>query len=97
MDKHGEFTVKNELTYGRGYVYSLQYHLVWCTKYRKKVLRDGIDTECREMLEERHGSHAGPHPPAGGLQAAVLYPGHDKDHEGEPGAKAVHQAPGTQE
>ena len=28
----------NELSYGRGYVYSLQYHLVWCTKYRKKVL-----------------------------------------------------------
>ena len=55
MDKHGEFTVKNELTYGRGYVYSLQYHLVWCTKYRKKVLRDGIDTECREMLEEMAG------------------------------------------
>ena len=55
MDKHGESTVKNELTYGRGYVYSLQYHLVWCTKYRKKVLRDGIDTECREMLEEMAG------------------------------------------
>ena len=36
---------RNELTYGRGYVYSLQYHLVWCTKYRKKVLKDGIDTE----------------------------------------------------
>ena len=33
----------NELSYGRGYVYSLQYHLVWCTKYRKKVLKDGID------------------------------------------------------
>ena len=29
---------------------SLQYHLVWCTKYRKKVLKDGIDTECKEML-----------------------------------------------
>ncbi len=28
----------------------LQYHLVWCTKYRKKVLKDGIDTECKEML-----------------------------------------------
>ena len=27
---------KNKLSYGRGYVYSLQYHLVWCTKYRKK-------------------------------------------------------------
>ena len=51
MEKDIDFTVKNELTYGRGYVYSLQYHLVWCTKYRKKVLRGGIDTECGEMLE----------------------------------------------
>lgn len=40
----------NELSYGRGYVYSLQYHLVWCTKYRKKILKDGIDAECKEML-----------------------------------------------
>lgn len=30
---------KNDLTYGRGYVYSLQYHIVWCTKYRKQVLK----------------------------------------------------------
>ena len=43
---------KNKLSYGRGYVYSLQYHLVWCTKYRKKVLKNGIDTECKEMLHE---------------------------------------------
>ena len=43
---------QNELTYGRGYVYSLQYHLVWCTKYRKKVLKDGIDIECKEMLQD---------------------------------------------
>ena len=32
--------------------YSLQYHLVWCTKYRKKVLKDGIDTECKKMLQD---------------------------------------------
>ena len=50
MDKETGFIVKDELTYGRGYVYSLQYHLVWCTKYRKKVLRGEIDAECREML-----------------------------------------------
>ena len=43
---------QNELAYGRGYVYSLQDHLVWCTKYRKKVLKDGIDTECKEMLQD---------------------------------------------
>ena len=41
---------KNELSYGRGYVYSLQYHLIWCTKYRKAVLKNGIDEECRRML-----------------------------------------------
>lgn len=47
------FTIReNTLSYGRGYVYSLQYHLVWCTKYRKKVLTDGLDTECREMLQK---------------------------------------------
>ena len=43
---------KNQLSYGRGYVYSLQYHLVWCTKYRKKVLKDEIDTECKKMLQD---------------------------------------------
>ena len=39
MGKDNKFTLQNELAYGRGYVYSLQYHLVWCTKYRKKVLQ----------------------------------------------------------
>ena len=47
------FTIKeNSLPYGRGYVYSLQYHLVWCTKYRKKVLANDVDQECKEMLQE---------------------------------------------
>ena len=47
------FSIKeNRFSYGRGYVYSLQYHLVWCTKYRKKVLVDGLDTECKRMLQE---------------------------------------------
>ena len=30
---------------------------MWCTKYRKKVLRSGIDTECREMLEALAGEY----------------------------------------
>ena len=47
------FTIKQStLSYGRGYVYSLQYHLVWCTKYRKQVLKNGLDTECKKMLYE---------------------------------------------
>lgn len=38
------------MTYGRGYVYSLQYHIVWCTKYRKQVLRGEIEDQCKEIL-----------------------------------------------
>ncbi len=38
------------LSYGRGYVYSLQYHIVWCTKYRRGVLTDDIDDDCRALL-----------------------------------------------
>ena len=52
MEKTYKISEKTKLTYGRGYVYSLQYHIIWCTKYRKKVLADGIDIQCREMLEE---------------------------------------------
>ena len=43
---------KNDLTYGRGYVYSLQYHIVWCTKYRKPILKGGIDEDVKQMLQE---------------------------------------------
>ena len=53
MEKDIDFTVKNELTYGRGYVYSLQYHLVWCTKYRKKVLRGGNPSYCAVTVSDR--------------------------------------------
>ena len=27
---------------GRGYVYGIEYHLVFCTKYRKKIFKDDI-------------------------------------------------------
>ena len=40
-----------DLTYGRGYVYSLQYHLVCCTKYRKKVLTGRIAEEIEASLK----------------------------------------------
>ena len=38
------------VTHGRGYVYSLQYHLVWCTKYRKKILADAIAEDVEKHL-----------------------------------------------
>ena len=33
-------------------VYSCQYHLVWCLKYRRKVLVDGVDTRLKEIVAE---------------------------------------------
>ncbi|MCJ7691500.1 MAG: transposase, partial [Clostridiaceae bacterium] len=31
-----------QVYHGRGYVYSIQYHIVWCVKYRHKVLTSNI-------------------------------------------------------
>lgn len=31
-------------------VYSCKYHVVWCPKYRRKVLVDGIDLRLKELL-----------------------------------------------
>lgn len=50
MDMYDFNKSNQELSYGRGYVYSLQYHIVWCTKYRRKVLKDGVDEECKALL-----------------------------------------------
>ena len=42
----------SDVTYGRGYVYSLQYHIVWVTKYRKPVFTGKIESDVREYLKE---------------------------------------------
>jgi len=39
-----------EVKHGRGYVYSLQYHIVWCVKYRHKVINDYIEKRLIEIL-----------------------------------------------
>jgi putative transposase len=41
-----------KLRYGRGYVYSLKYHIVWCVKYRKKILTDKISEKLKEILQD---------------------------------------------
>ncbi len=41
-----------EVKYGRGYVYAIQYHVVWCVKYRHKVLVNDVDTRLKEMLHQ---------------------------------------------
>lgn len=36
----------------RGYVYSVQYHLVWCVKYRHDILYGHVDTEVKQLLNQ---------------------------------------------
>ena len=31
-------------------VYSCKYHVVWCPKYRRKVLIDGVDIRLKELI-----------------------------------------------
>jgi putative transposase len=50
MDKEDIFTIPSSVTHGRGYVYCLQYHIVWCTKYRNKVLIGSTDTDLKQIL-----------------------------------------------
>lgn len=42
---------------GRGYVYGIQYHLVWCVKYRKDILFGDIDLRLKEILNEQAKNH----------------------------------------
>ena len=39
-----------EVTYGRGYVYSIQYHIVWCVKYRHPILTNEVEKRLFEIL-----------------------------------------------
>lgn len=33
-------------------VYSCKYHVVWCPKYRRKVLVNGVDVRLKELIKE---------------------------------------------
>lgn len=39
-------------------VYSCKYHVVWCPKYRCKVLVDGVDTRLKTLIQEICGERS---------------------------------------
>ena len=41
-----------KLESNRNVVFSCRYHVVWCPKYRRKVLESPIDTRLKEIIEE---------------------------------------------
>lgn len=46
------FEVRTDVTHSRGYVYSLQYHIVFTTKYRRPVFTSAVEPDVRRCLEE---------------------------------------------
>ncbi len=52
MDKTVYFSINQDVTHGRGYVYSLQYHIVWVTKYRKPIFLGAIESDMKDYLLE---------------------------------------------
>lgn len=42
----------SQVYHGRGYVYSIQYHIVWCAKYRHKILTTNIELKLKEILNK---------------------------------------------
>lgn len=52
MEKEDIFAIPSKVTHGRGYIYCLQYHIVWCTKYRKKILTGNIDSDLKQILKD---------------------------------------------
>lgn len=76
-----------EIKSGRGYVYSIQYHIVWCVKYRHKILNDKLETRLIELLKQiasdnnffntRNKYRFRPHSFANRLYSTALYSRYD--------------------
>lgn len=41
---------KNRWKSSNSVKYNIGYHLIWCPKYRRDVLKDGVDTRLKELL-----------------------------------------------
>jgi putative transposase len=44
---------KDRWTVGNTVVYNCGYHLIWCPKYRRKVLDGDVEERLRELLQEK--------------------------------------------
>jgi len=46
--------MKNKIKYksNNNIVYSCKYHIVWCPKYRRKVLVGDVEKRLKEIIEE---------------------------------------------
>ncbi|MFB2975721.1 IS200/IS605 family transposase [Microseira sp. BLCC-F43] len=42
----------NQFKTNKNILYCCQYHIVWCPKYRRKVLVNGVDTRLKEIIQQ---------------------------------------------
>ena len=52
MENNMQFPTHGNVTHGRGYVYSLQYHIVWVTKYRRPIFVGDVEADVKQYLLE---------------------------------------------
>lgn len=44
---------KDRWTKSKTAVYNLGYHIIWCPKYRRKILKGNIETRLRELIMQK--------------------------------------------
>ncbi|NHC35464.1 IS200/IS605 family transposase [Scytonema millei] len=44
--------MKHQFKSNKNVVYSCKYHIVWCPKYRRSVLKSGVDIRLKEILQQ---------------------------------------------
>ena len=48
-----QMTTEKRYTYNSHCVFNIGYHIIWCPKYRRKVLINGVDIRLKEILVKR--------------------------------------------
>lgn len=51
MDSCLQYNVNMKYKSNKNVLYSCKYHVVWCPKYRRSVLVEGIDERLKELSE----------------------------------------------
>ena len=52
LDSFALYNTMSKFTSNKNIVYCCKYHVVWCTKYRRKVLVDQVELRLKELLNE---------------------------------------------
>ena len=51
--KDVSFIMNNRWNFSKNSVYNLGYHLIWCPKYRRKILVDNVELRIKELLIQK--------------------------------------------